>query len=311
MRTLSTNSIPVRLSGLQEAISVIPDGATLAIGGHTQRRHPMALVHEIIRQGKRDLHLLGWNNGIDMDMLVGAGCARLVETSYVGIGALGLARNMRREVESGRVEVVDHSETTAIDMFRATAMGVDFLPNGTPLGTDLMTYNDGLVEITSPFTGRTYAAVRGVKPDFAIIHAHSADVHGNVQLDQSNWMDNSVDTYIARSAEHVIVSVEQVVSTDQIRAHPQQTVLPREDVAAVVHAPFGAHPCCCDSRYGYDQDEMRAYYEASGTAEGFERYLDKRVRGTKDHWGYLDQVGVAGLLTASTRSTNTLGAEIA
>jgi glutaconate CoA-transferase, subunit A len=303
--------IPVLLTGLQEAISVIPDGATVAIGGHTLRRHPMALVHEIIRQGKRDLHLLGWNNGIDMDMLVGAGCARIVETSYVGMGPLGLARNMRREVESGRVEAVDHSETTAIDMFRATAMGVDFLPNGTPLGTDLMTYNEGLVEITSPFTGRKYAAVRGVKPDFAIVHAHAADVHGNIQLDQSHWMDNSVDTYIARSAEHVIVSVEQVVSTDQVRSHPQQTYLPREYISAVVHAPFGAHPCCCDSRYGYDQDELRAYYEASKSKESFDRYLDEKVRGTADHWGYLDRVGVADLLTSATRSSDTQGAEIA
>lgn len=308
---MSDNRIPVVLTELRDAIAAIPDGASVAIGGHTQRRHPMALVREIARQGKRDLHLLGWNNGIDMDMLVGAGCARKVETSYVGLGPLGLARNMRRGVESGRVTAVDHSETTAIDMFRATAMGVDFLPNGTPLGTDLMTYNDGLVEITSPFTGRPYAAVRGVKPDFALIHAHAADVHGNVQLDESNWMDNSVDTYVARAAQHVIVSVEEIVSTDHVRANPLRTYLPREYVSAVVHAPFGAHPCCCDSRYGYDQEELRLYAEASASAETFEKYLDDRVHDAPDHWAYLDKVGISRLLTTSTRPSSTLGAETA
>lgn len=301
---MTDTRIPNRIADLEEAIAVIPDGASVAIGGHTLRRHPMALVRELIRQGKKDLHLLGWNNGIDMDMLVGAGVARVVETSYVGMGPLGLARNMRREVESGRVRTVDHSETTAIDIFRATALGVDFLPNGTPLGTDLMTYNDGLVEITSPFTGRTYAAVRGVSPDFALIHAHASDPHGNVQLDDANWMDNSVDTYIARSAKHVIVSVEEVVSADHVRRHPLRTFLPREYVNAVVHAPFGAHPCCCDARYGYDQEELRRYYEATGSAETLEAYLDERVRGVADHWEYLDRVGVAGLLTNATRTTD-------
>jgi glutaconate CoA-transferase, subunit A len=305
---VTDSRIPAVLSELRDAISGIPNGASVAIGGHTQRRHPMALVREIIRQGKRDLHLLGWNNGIDMDMLVGAGCARVVETSYVGLGPLGLARNLRRAVETGRVKTVDHSETTAIDIFRATAMGVDFLPNGTPLGTDLMTYNDGLVEITSPFTGRPYAAVRGVKPDFALIHAHAADVHGNVQLDDASWMDNSVDTYIARAAENVIVSVEEIVSSDHVRSHPLRTFLPREYVASVVHAPFGAHPCCCDSRYGYDQNELRRYAEATTSAESFEKYLDDRVNSVADHWGYLDKIGVSGLLTTSTRPT-ALGAD--
>jgi glutaconate CoA-transferase subunit A len=269
----------------------------------------MALAREIIRQRKRGLHLLGWNNGIDMDMLVGAGCVRAVETSYVGMGPLGLARNMRRYVESGQVETIDHSETTAIDMFRATALGVDFLPNRTPLGTDLMTYNEGLVEIASPFTGQTYAAVRGVQPDFAILHAHSADVHGNVQLDAANWYDNTVDGYIGRAAKYVIVSVEQIVSTDQVRANPRRTYLPREYIAAVTHAPFGAHPCCCDARYGYDQDELRRYYEASKAAETFDAYLDDRVLSVQDHWEYLDKIGVAGLLTAAGRSTKIQGDE--
>jgi glutaconate CoA-transferase subunit A len=119
-------------------------------------------------------------------------------------------------------------------------------------------------------------------------------------------MDNSVDTYIARSAERVIVSVEEIVSTDQVRAHPQQTFLPREYVTAVVHAPFGAHPCCCDSRYGYDQAELRRYYDATASADSFDEYV-KQLRADADHWAYLDRIGIAELLTSSTRSSSTLG----
>lgn len=306
---MSEERIPNLVVEVEEAVSEIPNGASVAIGGHTLRRHPMALVRELIRQKKRDLHLMGWNNAIDFDMLVGAGVARTVETSYVGMGPLGLALNMRREVESGRVKTIDHSETTAIDMFRATAFGVDFIPNGTPLGTDLMTYNDGIVEIVSPFSGRTFAAVRGVNPDFALIHAHSSDRHGNIQLEEASWMDNSVDAYIARASEHVIVSVEQIVSDEQVRWHPRQTVLPRRYVSAVTHAPFGAHPCCCDSRYGYDQDALREYTEASRSAELFDDYLKKTVFDVPDHWGYLDQIGAAELvLSATATSTDGKGA---
>jgi glutaconate CoA-transferase, subunit A len=308
--TAPESRFPDVVKDIEEAISVIPNGASVAIGGHTLRRHPMALVRELIRQKKRDLHLLGWNNGIDMDMLIGAGVARTVETSYIGMGPLGLAKNLRREVESGRVRMIDHSETTAIDIFRATALGVDFLPNGTPLGTDLMTYNENLVEIVSPFTGRTYAAVKGVKPDFALLHAHSADRHGNIQLDADNWMDNTVDPYIARSAEHLIVSVEQIVSTEHVRSHPLQTVLPRQFTDAVVHAPFGAHPCCCDSRYGYDQEELRTYYAATASAEQFEEYLNDKVFGVEDHWGYLDKVGVAGLVMSASGTSSAVEGEV-
>jgi len=81
---------------LADAIAEIPNGATVALGGSLIRRHPTALIHELIRQKKRDLVLLGWNNGIDFDILVGAGCAREVHTAYVGLSVVGLARNFRR-----------------------------------------------------------------------------------------------------------------------------------------------------------------------------------------------------------------------
>ena len=81
-----------KATSLADAVSLIENGSTVAIGGHTLRRHPMAAVYEIIRQGKRDLHLIGWNSGPDFDLLVGAGCARIVETSFVGISGFGLAR---------------------------------------------------------------------------------------------------------------------------------------------------------------------------------------------------------------------------
>ena len=244
----------------------------------------------------RRLRLQGWNNGIDMDILIGAGCAVSVETSYIGISAYGLALNFRRACERGDLQSIEHSETTGLDMFRATVMGATFFPTKTPLGSDLMRTNEHLTEIRCPFTGEPFAAVRAAQPDVAIIHAHTADRYGNVQLDAQRWNDQSADVLIAKAARTTIVSVEQIVSDEEVYRNSQLTVIPRKFVAAVVEAPYGAHPCACDARYDYDLDEVAKYYEASRSEATFQAYLDARVRGVVDHMAYLEGIGLERLM---------------
>jgi len=285
-----------KVMGLREAVALIKDGDTVAIGGHTLRRHPMALIHEIIRQGRRGLRLQGWNNGIDMDILIGAGCAVSVETSYIGISAYGLALNFRRACERGDLQSIEHSETTGLDMFRATVMGATFFPTKTPLGSDLMRTNEHLTEIRCPFTGEPFAAVRAAQPDVAIIHSHTADRYGNVQLDAQRWNDQSADVLIAKAARTTIVSVEQIVSDEEVYRNSQLTVIPRKFVAAVVETPYGAHPCACDARYDYDLDEVGRYYEASKSDLSLTAYLDTTVRGVTDHLAYLERIGIERLM---------------
>lgn len=289
-----------KVKTLSEAVAMIQDGSTLAIGGHTLRRHPMALVAEAIRQKKRYLHIMGWNNGIEMDALIGAGCADVVETSYIGISNYGLALNYRRAAEQGQIKVLEHSETTALDMFRAGAMGLTFLPNKTPMGNSMMEHNANIKTVTCPFTGEVYGAIKAAKPDVAILHAHTADRWGNVQLDAGRWPDNSADVYIGWAAEKVIVTVEQIVSDDYVLKNPHLTYLPRDFVTALVEAPYGAYPCCCDTRYTYDLDHVGIYYEASRTETGFQDYLDEWVYGLPDHNAFLEKVGIQRLLEIST-----------
>lgn len=288
-----------KVVSLAEAISLIQDGDTVALGGHTLRRHPMAAVAEIIRQGKRDLHLLGWNSGIDFDMLVGAGCARIVETSYVGISGFGLARNYRRAAEAGEIEIREHSEISALDMFRAGAMGADFIASQVLLGSDVPATNPRFASVTSPFTGRTVTAVAAARPTVAIIHAHTADLHGNIQLDTAHWPDNDADANVAWAGATTIVTVEQLVSDEAIRARPEFTILPRDAVTCVAEAPYGAYPCACDSRYTYDLSFVAEYYEASADPSAFRRFLDRWVHGVDDHAGFLERLGVERLLAVA------------
>lgn len=293
--------IAQKIMSLEAAVDLIRDGDTVAIGGHTLRRHPMALIRQIVRAGKKDLHLQGWNNGIDMDLLIGAGCARIIETSYIGISNFGLARNYRRWAERGALDIYEHSETTGIDMFRAGSMGLTFFPTLTPLGSDLLRHNPHLVECRCPFTDRPYAAVRATQPDVAIIHAHTADVYGNVQLDADRWNDTSMDPVIARSARTVLVTVEQIVSEQRVRETALLTVLPRSFVTAVIEAPYGAHPAACDARYSYDLEHVRDYYEASSSDAAFAAYLNEWVMQAPSHEAYLEKVGMERLMGITTR----------
>ncbi len=290
-----------KVATLSEAIGLIKDGDSVALGGHTLRRHPMAAAAEIVRQRKRDLHLIGWNSGIDFDLLVGAGCARIAETSYVGISGFGLARNFRRAAEAGSIEIREHSEISALDMFRAGASGMAFIASSVLMGTDVPATNPRIATVISPFDGKPYTAVQAAHPDVAIIHAHSADRHGNVQLDALHWPDNDADVFVGWAGKTTIVTVEQLVSDEAIREHPDFTILPRDAVTCVVEAPYGAYPCCCDDRYTYDLDFVGDYYAASADPAGFARYLDEWVFGLADHDAFLQKVGVDRLLAITTK----------
>lgn len=290
-----------KTASLAEAISLVGDGDVVALGGHTLRRHPMAAVAEIVRQRKRNLHVLGWNSGIDVDLLVGAGCAAIVETSYVGISGFGLARNYRRAAEAGEIEIREHSEISALDMFRAGSMGVPFMASSVLRGSDVPATNPRIATVTSPFSGREYTAVEAAQPDVAIIHAHTADLHGNVQLDAAHWPDNDADVFIGWAGKTTIVTVEQLVSDERIRESPDRTILPRDAITCVVEAPYGAYPCACDSRYTYDLSWIGDYYEASADREAFGAFLDRWVLAPGGHDGFLELVGLDRLLAVANR----------
>jgi glutaconate CoA-transferase subunit A len=294
------STVRPKVKTLAEAVALIRDGDLVAIGGRATRHHPMALVREIIRQGRERLHLAGWSNSIDIDMLVGAGCVDTVETSSVGMDGLGAALNTRRAVESGSVRIIEHSEKTALDRFRAAAIGAPYVPIRPELAADLLARNPHLRLIKDIFTGAPWVAVEAIRPDVAIIHAHAADEEGNVQLDPEVRQDNSHDIMVAQSARTVIVSVEQIVSGEAVRSRPNHTILPGSDVTCVVEAPFGAHPCGCDSRYEQDQELLARYQAAAATAAEFEKWLETYVRPLADNNAYLEQIGMRRLMEIST-----------
>ena len=124
-----------KLLTMREAIAeLVPDGASVALGLQMEQMIPFAAGHEIIRQKKRGLTLIGPISDILFDQMIAAGCVERVIAAWVGNVMMGSAYNFRRAVEQGGVKVVNLSNFAVALALQAAAMGVPFLPTLTALG---------------------------------------------------------------------------------------------------------------------------------------------------------------------------------
>ena len=289
-----------KLVDLTTAVARISDGALLALGGGLSARLPMAMVRELVRQGRRDLHLIGSAHSIDVDLLVAASAVRRCEESYVGFEQdLGLAPAYRRAAEAGTIEVAESCCVTVLAQLRATEMGLPFLPVRGVKGSDLRRLHPEYAEVSCPFTGEVLVAVPAVRPDAALIHAPIGDRYGNLHLGQPYVLDER----FAPASRQVIATVERVVSTGEVTA--AGVTIPAHYVAAVAEAPFGAHPTSCYPDYAYDRPHL-AEYVAAAQAGGEElaSYLKTYVYGV-DEPGYRELLGPDRLAALRSWSRST------
>jgi glutaconate CoA-transferase subunit A len=286
-----------KLVTLAEAAKLIKSGTSVAIGGFALSMHPMALIYQMIREGIKDLMVIGFSQGEDVDILAGASCLKRVETSSVTFEMFGLAPNYRRAVQNGEVEVRDYTQTTIMARFYAGSMGLTFMPSAAMLGSDVPKYIPEIKEFNCPLTGRKYHAVPAATPDFTLVHAMAADRYGNVLYPpRSQNMYSFFDQIQAWAADKVIVTAEKIVDHEVVVRNSWSNLIPAYRTVAVVEAPFGAHPCSWPSLYDHDLEHLKLYVEASRTPEGFKQYLNKYVYGVKNHEEYLNLVGGIGTL---------------
>ena len=270
-----------------EAVSrFIHDGDYIGAELYGTVRCPMSLVYEIVRQGVKDLRLVG-QGVFESDMLLAAGLVKAMDITYIGLEVYGVSNCMRREVESGRVETcVEWSNAALAWRFKAAAMGVPFLPVRSMLGTDTFKYSAAKV-VRDPFGGEPICLVPALILDVGLIHVHRADRYGNAQIDGVNGF--AVE--MARASKTLILSAEQIVDTEVFRRQPDRTTIPYFLVDAVVQAPFGSHPG--EMCYLYQRDEalIRNWVKASETPETTQAYLEKYIYGVRNHQEYLDLIG--------------------
>jgi glutaconate CoA-transferase subunit A len=260
-----------KLVSIEEAAASVPDGAVLGVGGVMDQMVPARFLLALAARGARDLHAVTVAAGLSVDLLVGAGCATQVSCAIVSFEDLGTSRLFRRRVEAGTMRFHEHSELTLLNRLSAAMNGLPFLPTRAALGTDILA-TEGLMEFECPFTGAPLVACAALAPDVSVIHAHAADVAGNVQLDGKHiWHD----LVIAKAARRLIVTVEEIVPESEVRAAPERTVLPAFAVDAVAEAPRGAWPTTCRPRYEADRDALRAWVEASAEDASLEGLLGR------------------------------------
>src|SRR5262250_326458 len=141
----------------------VPDGASVCLNTVLEAAIPFAAGHEIIRQRRRDLTLIGPISDMLFDQLIGAGAVRRIIAAWVGNVSAGLGHNYRRAVEQGMpapIEVQDHSNFTIALALQAGALGAPYLPTRTLLGSDLLQSNPTFKEGVDPWSGTPLVLVR-------------------------------------------------------------------------------------------------------------------------------------------------------
>ena len=270
-----------------EAVSrFIKDGDYIGTELYGTVRAPMSLVNEMVRQGVKDLRVAG-QGVLELDMLLAASRIKELDFTYIGLEVYGVSNCLRREVESGRVEtVVEWSNAAITWRFKATAIGVPFIPTRSMLGTDTFTYSAAKV-VECPFTGDPICLLPALILDVGLIHVHRADKYGNAQIDGISGFSAEV----ARASKRLIISAEEIIDNEEIRQAPDRTIIPYYLVDAVVNAPFGSHPGEMCYLYKRDEPQIREWVEASKEPETTQAYLDKYTYGVKDHKEYLELIG--------------------
>jgi glutaconate CoA-transferase, subunit A len=279
-----------KLRTLRDAIARdVEDGMSIATGCALESLIPFAASHEIIRQTKKRLTLIGPISDMQFDQLIGAGCVEKIVASWVGNVAAGLGHNYRRTAESGiphAIAIEEHSNFTIGLGLQAAAMGLPFLPTRTIKGSDFVR-EDQFKYVRCPFTGEELVAVRAIRPDLAILHVQRADREGNAHV----WGNLGVIREAALAAKKVILTAEEIVDHELILSDPNRNVIPAFLVSSVVHEPFGSYPSPTQGYCRRDDEFYFAYHNATRTREGFGQWLQEWVFGVKDNAELLNHLG--------------------
>jgi len=271
----------------QEAVSrFVSDSDYVAYDVNMAARGPMILFREIIRQRKKDLWLAAKFTWSDVSLLVSAGCVAKVDVGWMETGPV-----INNALKSGEIKCIEWSNGAISYRLLAGALGVPFLPMRYLGGSDSFGHS-GAKLVKDPYTGEPIVLVPALNPDVGLLHVHQCDVHGNARIFGAAVAGQE----IAQASKKLIISTEEIISTDEIRRNPQRTTIPYYFVDAVVVAPFGAYPGSCPGRYAGDGENIFefAVAQAQGTTD---QYLEKYIFSVANDREMLEKrVGAAKLV---------------
>ncbi len=285
------------IADLKDAVSLVQDGMTIALGGVFTVNRPTAMVREIVRKRVRGLTVVDISAGLNLEFLIAGGCVEKVITAYAGgEGMVAVAPMFRKSVEEGVLRVWEADAGIVVTALRAASLNLPFLPKRGGLGTSIPEVNPDLKIFSDPVKGERLLAVPAIRPDLAILHAQYSDEYGNTVYRGSGF----VDSLIARAAKKVVVQVEELIPNREVRCSPQSTAISCMLVDCVVKAPFGAHPFSSEGFYRLDRQFFSEYFQAAeeykkGSRDSLQGFLDKYFYNPADWFGYLEKVGIRRL----------------
>jgi glutaconate CoA-transferase, subunit A len=281
----------MELLPLAEAIAAhVQDGQSVALEGFTHLI-PFAAGHELIRQRRRELHLIRMTPDLIYDQLIGMGCAARLTFSWGGNPGVGSLHRLRDAIERGWPRPLALSEFTHAEMAVAYQAGASGLPCGLMRrhgATDLASVAGASVRTLScPFSGAPLAVVPALTPDVTILHAQQIDAAGNVLI---RGIVGAVKE-AALAARRVLVTVEEQV--DALRADMNALILPAAVVTAASIVPGGAYPSYAQGYYPRDNRFYLAWDGIARERDAFSAWMERHVLGSRDHAALLNTLGVA------------------
>ena len=257
---------------MTEAVAEVTTGCTLALGGMTLYRRPMAFVYTLFQKymqhGEPDnLTLLAFTASLESDLLVGAGLVSKVRSCYFGMEIFGLAPMFTYYANRGEIEVIEETEASLSLGIRADIAGIGFMPGRAWMGTDLPKLRPDVHTVIDPYSGEVLIAFPAIRADVAVIHALQADLHGNALIGDNK----AIDEELSGASTFTIITAEEIV--------PELTKanLISPYVDAVVHAPRGALPTSCHPHYPFDGNAFLTYTEQVSDPESFQEYLRNNI----------------------------------
>ncbi|MFN2353863.1 MAG: CoA transferase subunit A [Desulfopila sp.] len=297
-----------RMTLKQAVARFIKDGDTIGIGGFVNIRQPIAVTHEMVRHGFKDLTLSWQSAGMAPDYLAGAMMLapdkfsiKRIEMAYWAHEAFGLSPLFRYLAERGLIEIEDWSNYNMSARFKAGAMGLPFLPTRGPLDSDISQTSRTKI-VDCPFTGRPIALLPACNPDVAIIHVQAADMYGNCIIRGTDC----TCAEIAMASAHTIITCEQLVAHELVVSNPKDVMIPFLAVDAIIEVPFGSYPGACRRHYYFDNEHIKQFHSAAeamrkdGKSDLLQAYYDENIFGVESFADFISKFPFEKILAVQT-----------
>lgn len=213
-----------QVTSLSEAVSEIYDGATVMIGGFGEAGSPIELIHALIDHGAKDLTLVSNNTGSGQ-----VGLAALIANRQVKKIICSFPRTANSTVfpelyNAGEIELELVPQGTLAERIRAGGAGIPAFYVPASVNTPLAEGKESRF-----FDDQEYVLEQGIKADFSLVKAETADRYGNLLYHATA---RNFGPIMCTAANITIVQVKNIVDAGQI--DPEVVVTPGIFIKKVV-----------------------------------------------------------------------------